>query len=318
MVKKKNSTTTSPNTNRLVAKKTAAGSGDAAEDKITALPVTAADEPARSRRFFHLISDWFVNLIKKPYLFFNRLFVVSGIIFWILLILLFFFLIGFFQSIPDFKNMEYADLKNAGSDYVQAQLEDKIIQHRWVTLRDINRELLYTIVMAEDGEFFEHKGINYDMMINALGENIKRKKLVFGASTISQQVVKNLYMGDSKRLVRKLKEIVATRRMEKYFSKNEILELYLNTAEFGPDIYGVDAAAQYYFFKRPAEINAAEAAFLALMLPSPRRYHFTIFQNQYISPQHEKKRRRILRDLVYKEYISPRQYEEYLEFRYFE
>lgn len=185
MVKKKNSITTSPNTKRIVAEKVAAGSGDTPENKVPVRPEPASDTPVRSRRFFHSISDWCVNLIKKPYYFFNRLFVISGIIFWILLILLFFFLIGFFQSVPDFKNMSYADLKSAGTDYVRAQLEDKTIQHSWVALRDVNRELLYTVVMAENGEYFEHKGINYDMMINALGENIKRKKLVFGASTIS-------------------------------------------------------------------------------------------------------------------------------------
>jgi len=263
------------------------------------------------------LSDKMINLFKKPYHFFNKLFIISGIISWVLLIMLIVFLFGFFQSIPDFKTMTYSDLVNAGEQYINNHLEDKSIQHEWIAMRDVNRELLYTIVMAEDGNFFDHKGINYDMMINALGENIKQKKLVFGASTISQQVVKNLYMGDSKRLIRKLKEIVATRRLEKYFSKNEILELYLNTAEFGPDIFGVLAASEYYFSKKPIEINAAEAAFMALMLPSPRRYHFSIFQNKYISAQHEKKRRRILRDMVYKEYISPRQYNEYLDYKYF-
>lgn len=263
------------------------------------------------------LSDKMINLFKKPYRFFNKLFIISGIISWVLLIMLIVFLFGFFQSIPDFKNMTYSDLVSAGELYILDHLDDKNVQHEWIAMRDMNRELLYTIVMAEDGNFFDHKGINYDMMINALGENIKQKKLVFGASTISQQVVKNLYMGDSKRFIRKLKEIVATRRLEKYFTKNEILELYLNTAEFGPDIFGVRAASAYYFLKNAAEVNAAEAAFMALMLPSPRRYHFSIFQNKYISAQHEKKRRRILRDMAYKEYISPKQYNEYLEYEYF-
>ncbi|MGC9364235.1 MAG: transglycosylase domain-containing protein [Fidelibacterota bacterium] len=314
MTKKKDSSATTATNHHIIPNDPAV----VARDQSRPSPARTIEKFRQPRPFFHAVGDRLLNVIKKPYLFFNRLFVISGIIAWALLILLVAFLIGFFQSIPDFKNMDYTDLKSAGTDYVQARLEDKTIQHSWVGLRDVSRELLYTVVMAEDGEFFDHKGINYDMMINALGENIKQKKLVFGASTISQQVVKNLYVGDSKRLIRKLKEIVATRRMEKYFSKNEILELYLNVAEFGPDIYGVNAAAQYYYSKNPAEMNAAEAAFMALMLPSPRRYHFTIFQNQYISPQHEKKRRRILRDLVYKEYISPRQYEEYLDYRYFE
>jgi len=288
-------------------------------EKLNNLQLTDIHETERKtfKTGIRSLSEKMINLFNKPYHFFNKLFIISGVISWVFLIILIVFLFGFFQSIPDFKNMSYSDLVSAGEQYINNYLDDKSVQHEWIAMRDINRELLYTIVMAEDGNFFDHKGINYDMMINALGENIKQKKLVFGASTISQQVVKNLYMGDSKRLIRKLKEIVATRRMEKYFSKNEILELYLNAAEFGPDIFGVLAASEYYFSKKPIEINAAEAAFMALMLPSPRRYHFSIYQNKYISAQHEKKRRRILRDMVYKEYISPRQYNEYLDYKYF-
>lgn len=281
-------------------------------------PVNFKSRKAQLRQLLKRFGNRSLAILLWPFRFFHKLFFITGILTWLLIVLLLAFTIGFFQAIPDFSVLTFDDLIIAGKDYVQRQLESEDAVYRWVPLRDVHRELLYTLVMAEDGKFFEHGGVNYDALFNALGENIKRRKFVFGASTISQQVVKNLYLGDAKTLWRKLREIVATRRMERYFTKNQILEIYVNTAEFGPEIFGVDRAAAYYFEKSPSEVNAAEGAFLALMLPSPRRYHFMIFQNRYISPQHERKRRRILRDMAYKEYISPSQYNEYLRYRYFD
>jgi len=98
--------------------------------------------------------------------------------------------------------------------------------------------------------------------------------------------------------------------MEERFTKNEILEIYLNIAEFGPDIFGVYMASMHYFNKEPKRINTAEGAFLALMLPSPKKYHYSIFRNKYLANRHKKKLRRILKDMLYKELISPEQYRE--------
>ncbi len=131
-------------------------------------------------------------------------------------------------------------------------------------------------------------------------------------------MAKNVYLRSNiKSFHRKFTELFVTRELEQHLSKNEILELYLNVAEFGPDIYGVSHAANYYFGKNPADINAAEGAFLAIMLPSPRKYHYSIFQNQHLSQRHKKKLQRILADMLYKEYISPSQYRRYLNWDYF-
>ncbi|WP_187265435.1 biosynthetic peptidoglycan transglycosylase [Reinekea thalattae] len=194
----------------------------------------------------------------------------------------------------------------------------KRAEYHWVRLADVNRDLLYAVVMSEDGLFFEHQGINWDALITAIGENIKRRQLSFGGSTISQQVAKNVFIRSStKSLHRKLIEFFVTRELEAQLTKNEILELYLNVAEFGPDIYGVSHAAKYYFSKPVGQINAAEGAFLALMLPSPRKYHYSIFQNQNLVPRHQRKLKRVLSDMLYKEYISPSQYRRYLNWQYF-
>jgi len=91
----------------------------------------------------------------------------------------------------------------------------------------------------------------------------------------------------------------------------------LNIVEFGPNIYGIKQASQYYFKLPPSELNAAQGAFLAILMPSPRKYHFTVFQNQYLAKRHRKKYLRILQDMRFKEYISPIQYEKYRNWSFF-
>jgi monofunctional biosynthetic peptidoglycan transglycosylase len=170
--------------------------------------------------------------------------------------------------------------------------------------------------MSEDSGFFEHDGIDIDAILNSVAVNLKHRKYELGASTISQQVVKNLFLGSEKKVFRKIKEILITEKLEKRLSKNEILEIYLNMVEFGPDIFGVNAASQHYFGRPPKDINAPEGAFIALMLPSPRRYHYAIFENRNLSPARRKKIRRILGDMLANDFISSRQYQEYSHYNF--
>ncbi len=222
----------------------------------------------------------------------------------------------FFRSLPDVQSAQYSDLQHRAELRVQAKM-DKRRPLQWVAIDRMNRELLYSIVMSEDSTFFEHEGVNFDAMISAMLQNLRTKKYEVGASTLSQQVAKNLYLTSDKSLLRKLKEVIITRRLEARLSKNEILELYMNLAEFGPDLFGIDAASSHYFKKKPSDINAAEGAFLALMLPSPRKFHFSIFENQNITLSKKKKIRRILGDMLSQELISPKQYREYIRYDYF-
>lgn len=211
--------------------------------------------------------------------------------------------------------MTYEDVRARAEKNLQKLVKDRPL--RWVSIDHMNRELIYAIVMSEDSTFFEHEGVNFDAMIGAALNNLRKKKYESGASTISQQVTKNIFLTQDKSLVRKLKEVIVTRRVETRFTKNEILELYLNLAEFGPDVYGIQAAASHYFKKKPSEINAAEGAFLALMLPSPRKFHYSVFENQNITLSKKKKLRRILGDMLSQELISPKQYREYVRYDYF-
>jgi monofunctional glycosyltransferase len=221
---------------------------------------------------------------------------------------------SFYSSLPDLSRQDFDAVKALAVKRVKARLEDKKKPVHWTAIKDVSRNYLYAIVMSEDATYFEHEGIDVDAILDSLARNIKARKYEAGGSTISQQVVKNLFLGGEKSLVRKVKEALITDRIERRFGKNEILELYLNIAEFGPDIFGVSDAARHYFGKEPSEINPAEGAFIALMLPSPRKHHFTIFENRNLTKQHRRKIRRILGDMLANELISPRQYHELSRF----
>jgi monofunctional biosynthetic peptidoglycan transglycosylase len=226
---------------------------------------------------------------------------------------------GIYQSIPDLTKITFPQLKEMAQESVQRKLENPRGREmaNWTELNDVHRDFVYSIVMSEDSTFFEHDGFDYDAIMTSLIEDLSKKKFEYGASTISQQVVKNLFLTNEKALVRKLKEVIITQKLERTFKKNQILEVYLNIAEFGPDLFGVREASDRIFAKSPSEINAAEGAFMALMLPSPRKNYYAMVQNQNLAPPKRRKIRRILGDMLVSEFISPKQYKTYTNYDYF-
>lgn len=263
---------------------------------------------SRTKKILHITS--------APYRYFKFICFWVGFSVVVSLIALFTFTFFFFHNLPDVKHSSYNDLKRQAQTQIAKKYERKGRRHTWVTIKNMNRDLLYTLVMSEDAEFFNHNGIDHDAIINALFQNVKADTIKFGASTISQQVAKNLYLSGEKSLIRKVKEYFITRDLETYFSKNQILELYANMAEFGPDIFGVYAAGKSFFGKHPKNLNAAEGAYMALMLPSPRKNHYKLIQNKNFTKSFRNKYRRVLRDMRYKEYISPKQYARYIKYKF--
>ncbi len=142
----------------------------------------------------------------------------------------------------------------------------------WVKLQDISRYGKWAIVISEDWAFFDHNGLDFNQIESVIEESLEEGKLVRGASTITQQVVKNAFLSNKKSLIRKIKEAYLALAIEHHLSKSQILEQYLNLVELGENIYGIKSASQYYFKKHPSELTAKEASFLAMLLPSPRRY----------------------------------------------
>jgi monofunctional glycosyltransferase len=272
----------------------------------------AASEVARAQA-----TAWLARVLSKPWLWFRRLCFSLGLFVLLTVVGSGAFVYAFFQGLPRVDQFTFEQMQELARKRIESRRETKSHKHQWTPLRDISRELLYSVVVSEDATFFEHSGLNLEMMVSSLVENLKEGKHVYGASTISQQVVKNLFLTNEKTYVRKLKEILLTQRLEKRFKKNEIIELYLNLAEFGPDLFGVAAASQAYFRRGPAAINAAEGAFMALMLPSPKRHYFSVFQNRNLTKTKLRRIERVLRDMLYEEYLSEAQYKRYVRYRYF-
>jgi monofunctional biosynthetic peptidoglycan transglycosylase len=149
----------------------------------------------------------------------------------------------------------------------------KSIDWRWVPYSRISPNLKRAVLVGEDINFFSHDGFDTAEQRQALAEAWKEKRLPRGASTISQQVAKNLWLDPSYSPLRKAKEALLTVQLEHDLSKRRILEIYLNVAELGPGIFGAEAAARHYFGIPAAELSESQAAALAAGLPSPEDWH---------------------------------------------
>ena len=156
------------------------------------------------------------------------------------------------------------------------------VTQRWVTLERIPRTVVDAVVVAEDGTFFTHGGVDWFEVRESIAKDIRERRAARGASTITQQVAKNLFLSTSKDPVRKLKELIITELLEHELSKERILEIYLNIIEWGPGVFGIEAAAETYFGKPASALTLDEGARLAAVIPSPLR-HRPDGEGRYVS-----------------------------------
>jgi monofunctional biosynthetic peptidoglycan transglycosylase len=140
---------------------------------------------------------------------------------------------------------------------------------KWVPYARISANLKKAVIVTEDGAFWQHEGIDFEQLRESMETNWERKEFARGASTITQQLAKNLYLSPTKNPLRKAKELLITRRLEVELSKQRILELYLNSIEWGDGVWGAEAAARRYFHKPAAELTATESALLAAAIANP-------------------------------------------------
>ncbi len=166
----------------------------------------------------------------------------------------------------------------------------------WTPLSAISEWLPRAVVSSEDGSFYSHNGIDMFEMQEALKKDLKEGRLARGASTLTQQVLKNVYLLNHPKVWRKVKEIAWAGKLEAALTKPQILAFYLNMAEWGPGIYGIGEASRHYFSCSPASLSPKQAAFLAMLLPSPRRYH-AYFRQKRLTEWAEKRINRILQVL---------------------
>lgn len=174
----------------------------------------------------------------------------------------------------------------------------------WVSYNSISPHLRNAVLISEDSAFFQHSGYDLDQIKESAKRNWREKRFARGASTITQQLAKNLYLSTSKNPLRKVREFFIAREMERNLTKQRIFEVYLNVIEWGDGIYGIEPASQRYFGKSASELLPEEAAILAAMIPNPRRY--TPARNlKYL----EKRKADILSRLARYNYLPKDEYE---------
>lgn len=169
------------------------------------------------------------------------------------------------------------ELKTAGQYYIYDGSDELVYQgsstSKWVDLEDINYNLINAVISIEDKNFYEHHGFDYLRIAKAMYLNIKNGKITQGASTISQQYVKNIYLDFDSTWSRKIEEAFLTLELEVHYSKDEILEGYLNTINYGQGNFGIANASRYYFNKEPIDLTLEEALILAGIPNSPANYN---------------------------------------------
>ena len=157
-----------------------------------------------------------------------------------------------------------------------AELREKdpkaTIRFQWVPYERISTHLKRAVIAAEDAKFLEHEGFDWEGIAKAREKNERKGRVVAGGSTITQQLAKNLFLSPSKSYARKVQEAIIALMLEAFLPKRRIIELYLNVIEWGNGVFGAEAAAKRYFGTSAAQLSAEQAARLAAMIPSPRRF----------------------------------------------
>ena len=177
-------------------------------------------------------------------------------------------------SLPDTGNLTTHNPRSTAlmlQRYREAKASQKmlVIHHKWVSFDEIPKLLRDTVRVTEDASFYQHQGVDLAELKAALRKNWQKGKYVRGASTITQQLAKNLYLSTDKSVVRKIKEYLIARRLERQLGKQRIFELYLNVIELGPGIFGVQAAAGIFFNKEVSRLNLEEIVRLTAVIPKP-------------------------------------------------
>ncbi len=159
---------------------------------------------------------------------------------------------------------------------IQESYEQSTIKRQWVPLRTMARPMPLAVIASEDQRFFHHNGFEWERIRKAMDHNEKKKgRRVRGASTITQQMVKNVFLWPGRTWARKAMEAWFTVLVEALWSKERILEVYLNVAEMGPGVFGVEAASQHCFGRSAGKLSQTQAALITATLPAPRRYNCT-------------------------------------------
>jgi monofunctional biosynthetic peptidoglycan transglycosylase len=187
-------------------------------------------------------------------------------------------------------------LKNGYTVYNKKNKDYEVVTKKpshWVKLNQVSKKALWAIIVSEDWAFYDHNGVDMFQVKEAIEDSVTQGDKIRGASTITQQVVKNALYSNKRSFIRKFKELIAAFKLESELTKDEILEQYINLIELGDGIYGIKEGARFYFNKLPKDLSAKEGAFLAMLLPSPKKYSIS-FRNRKLTDYAKKIIDRIL------------------------
>ncbi|WP_420886475.1 monofunctional biosynthetic peptidoglycan transglycosylase [Candidatus Methylopumilus universalis] len=157
-------------------------------------------------------------------------------------------------------------------EHLQEKDENATLRYQWVNYNQISINIKQAVIAAEDAKFIDHEGFDWEGIEKAYEKNKRRKKIVAGGSTISQQLAKNLFLSNQRTPWRKAEETIITLMLETILSKQRILEIYLNVIEWGNNVYGIEAASLRYFSSHAKDLNSFQSAKLASMIPNPKYY----------------------------------------------
>ena len=243
---------------------------------------------------------------KKPWRVFWRvvaivlaLLLVGGLIFWLTL-----------PYVSWLKKENPKETAMMGLRSAQAKQKGQRSRRLWkrVPLSRISPYLIQAVLIAEDDKFFEHEGFDWESMRKALDANIKKKRVLRGGSTITQQLAKNLFLSSEQSIWRKLREAAIAYKLERELSKKRILELYLNLVDWGNGIYGAEAAARSYFNRPASGLTLSQAIRLASVLPNPHRFQALGNANTRMN----RKRRIIVSRMLRRRWISQEAFDQAL------
>jgi len=223
---------------------------------------------------------FFKKLKKKSKTFFKLPSVVTTLkLSWKVLLLIIVMDTGYLIGIwPDWKI--YAEGPIQQSNFIRNYISQHYKHRDWprlhwqpVSINVIPKHMIRALIVAEDARFYEHSGIDTDALAEVMEYNLSKNRFIYGGSTISQQTIKNIFLSPSRNPFRKWHEFILTIGMERNLSKQRILEQYLNIVEFGRGIYGINAAAQFYWGIPASRISVRQAVELAASLPSPVKHN---------------------------------------------
>ncbi len=220
-------------------------------------------------------------------------------------------LVSILIAVVVYEIVPFSDVHKLKRGHVAVEYRDgdvvyKIVERRpksWIPLSLISESGRNAIQISEDWSFYTHYGIDLRQLWDAVYDHIVFDKPLRGASTISQQLVKNLFLNNERSYLRKIKEAVITLYMDATLSKEKILEAYLNIIEYGDGIYGIKKASKFYFKKHPAFLTPRQGAFLAMLLPNPKLYSKS-YEVKLMSPFAEQTIQNILHKMKVAKYID--------------